>query len=173
MEIVAKALTNPATSDADNVKKVSSLCGIEARVKELHAHTNVVYAQNAGCGIVWNLAAGSAEFKLQTRHHGGVDTVLHAMEDRRLVSTETQVVDVKSKAGRRRRSRSRAIMQVSTRQNDFAQMTDDDGAEETADSSRPCSELSLAFYFNEGEAAPRTKMTRELKTSTDLDTNDC
>ena len=75
-----RALRHPVTCDADNAKKVSSVCGIEAPVKEFDTHTNVVGPQNAGCGVVWNLAAGSAEFKLQIRHHGGVDTVLHAME---------------------------------------------------------------------------------------------
>ena len=65
-----KALRNPVTSGADNAMKVSSLCGIEPPVKEFHAHSNVADAQNAGCGTIWNLAAGSAESKLQIRHHG-------------------------------------------------------------------------------------------------------
>ena len=78
---------------------LTSLCGIEGLVKESHAHTNVVDAQNARCGIVWNLAARNAEFKLQIRHHGGVDTVLHVMEGRRLTSTATLTDDVQSKLG--------------------------------------------------------------------------
>ena len=92
-------LRNPVTGDAENGNKVSSLCGVEAPVKEFHAHTNVVDAQNAGYGAVWNLAARNAELKLQIRHHGGVDTVLRVLESRRLVSTETQTVDVQSKLG--------------------------------------------------------------------------
>ena len=65
------------TSDADNGKKVSYLYSIETLLKEIHAHTNVVDAQKAEGGLAWNLAAGSAEFKLQIRHHGGHGVARH------------------------------------------------------------------------------------------------
>ena len=92
-----ESVEKPATGDEDNAKKVSSMCGIEGLVKESHAHTNVVDAQNAGCGAVWNLAARNAEFKLQIRHqggvarHGGPQAHEHVRQSRRLRYTRTIV----------------------------------------------------------------------------------
>ena len=76
-----KTLRNPATCDADNAKKVSSLCGIEAHLKN-PTLTQTLLTRRTRCGIVWNLAARDVEFKLQIRHHDGVDTVLSQVRGR-------------------------------------------------------------------------------------------
>ena len=46
----------------------------------MQAHTEVIHAQKVGCDEAWNVAAGSVELKLEGMRHGGVETVLHAME---------------------------------------------------------------------------------------------
>ena len=68
-----KTLRNGATCDADNAKKVSSLCGIEAHRKNSTLTQTLLTRRTRE--VVWS-AARDAELKLQIRHHDGVDTVL-------------------------------------------------------------------------------------------------
>ena len=63
----------------------------------MQAHTDVVHAQKVGCDVAWNVAAGSAELKLESTRHG--ETVLHAMNRRKLMTMETQVADMQSYSG--------------------------------------------------------------------------
>ena len=72
---------------------------LKTLVEVMQTHNDVVHAQKVGCDVAWNVAAGSAELKLESTSHGGLETVLHAMDRRKLMTVDTQVADMQSYSG--------------------------------------------------------------------------
>ena len=104
------------------------------------------------------------------------------MEGRRLVSTETQVVDVQSKlggdteAGKGDNASEQKAQVSEVHQNDCVEMTMMMTEQKGLESKRlrTVAGPAVSSYLHSTlRKVTRTKMTRELKTSTDLDTNDC